>query len=73
MIGAEELAVFLINLDVGVTAKANVAAQAGTADVIYHKLLADDPETHWDQIVSDMHTKDPWTDLIGVNRDVIPS
>jgi hypothetical protein len=31
MIGAEELAVFLINLDVGVTAKANVAAQAGTA------------------------------------------
>jgi len=48
-------------------AKANEAAQAGTADDLYHKLLAYDPETHWDQIVSDMHTMDPWADLICVN------
>jgi hypothetical protein len=34
----------------------------------YSKLLADDTEAHWDQILSDMHTKDPWTDLIGVKH-----
>ena len=51
-----------------VMAKANVAAQVGIAYDLYRKLLTGDPEAHWDQIVSDMHTKDPWTDLIGVKH-----
>ena len=54
-------------------AKANVAAQAGTAYDLYCKLLADDPEAHCDHIISDMHTKDPWTDLISVkHKDKCP-
>jgi hypothetical protein len=51
-----------------VMVKANVAAQVGIAYDLYRKLLTGDPEAHWDQIMSDMHTKDPWTDLIGVKH-----
>jgi hypothetical protein len=53
-----------------VTARANVATQAGTAYDLYRKLLDNDTEAHWDQILSSnmMHTKDPWTDLIGVKH-----
>ncbi len=52
-----------------VKARTNVASnQASVAFDLYCKLLADDIEAHWDQIVSDMHTKDPWTDLIGVKH-----
>jgi hypothetical protein len=30
---------------------------------LFCKLLRNDPETQWDQILTDMHTKDPWEDL----------
>ena len=41
-----------------------------TAYDLYRKLLDNDTEAHWDQILSSnmMHTKDPWTDLIGVKH-----
>ena len=50
------------------TARANVATQAEAVYDLYHKLLTNDTEAHWDQIISDMHTKDPWTDFIGVKH-----
>lgn len=49
-----------------VTVRANVPTQAGAVYDLHHTLLADDTEAYWDQNVSDMHTKDPWTDLTGV-------
>ncbi len=36
---------------------------------LFRKLLRDDPETQWDQIVSEMHTKNPWEDLTGAKRN----
>ncbi len=50
------------------TARANVATQVEATYDLYRKLLADDTEAHWDQIVPDMHTKDPWMDLIGIEH-----
>ncbi len=41
----------------------------GPAYDLFHKLLRDDPETQWDRIVSEMHTKSPWEDLTGVKRN----
>jgi hypothetical protein len=57
-----------VTKEVLVMAKANVAAQVGIAYDLYRKLLTGDPEAHWDQIVSDMQTKNPWTDLVGVKH-----
>jgi hypothetical protein len=36
---------------------------------LFRKLTKDDPEIQWDRIVTDMHTKNPWLDLRGVNRN----
>jgi hypothetical protein len=33
------------------------------------KLLRDEPEIQWDQIVTDMHTKNPWEDIKGVKHN----
>lgn len=51
-----------------VTVRANVPTQAGAVYDLHRTLLADDTEAYWDQNVSDMHTKDPWTDLTGVKK-----
>ena len=51
--------------------KAKIAEStfAGPAYDLFRKLLRDDPETQWDRIVSEMHTKSPWEDLTGVKRN----
>jgi hypothetical protein len=51
--------------------KAKIAEStfAGPAYDIFRKLLRDDPETQWDQIVSEMCTKNPWEDLTGAKRN----
>ncbi len=36
---------------------------------LFRKLLCDDPETQWNQIVSKMHSKNPWEDLTGAKRN----
>ena len=36
---------------------------------LFRKLLRDNPETQWDRIVSEMHTKNPWEDLTGAKRN----
>jgi hypothetical protein len=51
--------------------KAKIAKStfAGPAYDLFRKLLRDDPETQWDRIVSEMHTKSPWEDITGVKRN----
>ena len=51
--------------------KAKIAEStfAGPAYDLFRKLLRDDPETQWDWIVSEMHTKNPWEDLTGAKRN----
>ena len=39
-----------------------------TYDLLFRKLTKDDPEIQWDQIMADMHTKNPWLDLRGVKH-----
>jgi hypothetical protein len=36
---------------------------------LFHKLLRDEPKIQWDQIVTDMHTKNPWEDIKGVKHN----
>jgi len=49
-------------------AKTAESTIAGPAYDLFCKLLRDDPETQWDQIVSNMHSKNPWEDLKGYKR-----
>jgi hypothetical protein len=51
--------------------KAKIAESTfvGPANDLFRKLLHDDPETQWDRIMSEMHTKNPWEDLTGVKRN----
>ena len=51
-----------------VQVNANLVTQARAAYDLYRKLLADDTKALWDWIVSELHTKDPWMDLIGVRH-----
>ncbi len=53
----------LVNVKVEVTAHADIAYD------LYGKLLTGDTEGQWDQIVQDMHTKNPWMDLTGVKHN----
>jgi len=50
--------------------KAKIAESTitGPAYDLFCKLLRDDPETQWDRIVSEMHSKKPWEDLTGYKR-----
>ncbi len=48
-------------------AKASESAKVGLVYELFHKGLQEDPELQWDRIVNDMHAKDPWEDLRGVN------
>jgi len=41
---------------------------AGPAYDLFRKLLRDDPETQWDQIVPKMHSKNPCENLTGYKR-----
>ena len=50
-------------------AKSNFACLAYD---LFCKLLRDNPETQWDQIVPKMHTKNPWEDLTGVSHGKKP-
>jgi len=52
-------------LEIAKTAESTIA---GPAYDLFRKLLRDDPETQWDRIVSDMHSKNPWEDLKGYKR-----
>jgi hypothetical protein len=36
---------------------------------LFHKLLRDEPEIQWDQIVTEMHTKNPWEDVKDVKHN----
>ncbi len=49
--------------------EAEVSKEAKVATIydLFHKTLKEDPELQWDRIVKDMHTKDPWEDLNGIN------
>jgi hypothetical protein len=47
-------------------------AESTLACLIYDlfcKLLRDKPKIQWDQIVTDMHTKNPWEDIKGVKHN----
>ncbi len=35
---------------------------------LFHQLLSDEPQVQWDRIDEDVHNKDPWRGLNGVNR-----
>jgi hypothetical protein len=50
--------------------KAKIAESTVTdpAYDLFPKLPRDDPETQWDQIVTEMHSKNPWEDLTGYKR-----
>ncbi len=51
--------------------KAKIAESTFTclAYDLFHKLLRDNPESQWDRIVSEMHTKNLWEDLTGVKQN----
>ena len=36
---------------------------------LFCKLLRDEPKIQWDQIVTDMHTKNPWENIKGVKHN----
>jgi hypothetical protein len=36
---------------------------------LFRKLLSNKPKIRWDQIVTDMHTKNPWEDIKGVKHN----
>jgi hypothetical protein len=46
--------------------EAEVCKEAKVATVydLFRKTLKEDPELQWDRIMKDMHTKDPWKDLM---------
>ncbi len=54
--------------------KAKVAESklACLIDDLFCKLLRDKPEIQWDRIVTDMHTKNPWEDIKGVQHNSLP-
>jgi hypothetical protein len=54
------------DLDKAKTVKSTFACLAYD---LFRKLLRDDPETQWDRIVSEMHTKNPWEDLTGAKQN----
>jgi len=39
-------------------------AKVATVYDLFRKTLKEDPELQWDRIMKDMHTKDPWKDLM---------
>jgi hypothetical protein len=52
-----------------VKAKVAESTLACLAYDLFCKLLRDKPEIQWDQIVTDMHTKNPWEDIKGVKHN----
>ena len=54
-----------------VEAKVVESTIATLACDLFGKLLKDDPETQWDRIVAEMHTKTPWEDIKGVKLEVL--
>ena len=54
-------------------AKITMSTCACLAYDLIHKLLRDDPETLWDRIVSEMHTRNPWEDLTGAKQNRLHS
>ena len=50
------------------TANIPESTVTGPAYDLFRKLLRDDPETQWDQIVPKMHSKNPCENLTGYKR-----
>ena len=46
-------------------AKALVCTTAGHAYDLFRQALKNEPQTQWDHITMDMHTKDPWHEIVG--------
>jgi hypothetical protein len=52
-----------------INAKVVESAVACLAYDLFCKLLRDKPEIHWDHIVAEMHTKNPWGDIKGAKHN----
>ncbi len=52
-----------------INAKVAESTPACLAYDLFRKLLRDKPKIQWDQIVTDMHTKNPWEDIKGVKHN----
>jgi hypothetical protein len=52
-----------------IKAKVAESTLACLAYDLFCKLLRDKPKIQWDQIVTDMHTKNPWEDIKGVKHN----
>ncbi len=52
-----------------IEAKVMESTLACLAYDLFCKLLRDEPKIKWDQIVTDMHTKNPWEDIKGVKHN----
>ena len=50
-------------------AVADEALKVGLVYDLFRKTLKEDPELQWDRIVDDMHAKDPWKDLRGIEHN----
>ncbi len=51
-----------------INAKVAESTLACLAYDLFRKFLRDEPKILWDQIVTDMHTKNPWEDIKGVKH-----
>jgi hypothetical protein len=52
-----------------INAKVMESMLACLAYDLFRKLLRDEPQIQWDQIMTDMHTKNPWEDIKGVKHN----
>ncbi len=52
-----------------INAKVAESTLACLAYDLFRKLLRDEPQIQWDQIVTDMHTKNPWANFKGVKHN----
>jgi hypothetical protein len=52
-----------------INAKVTESMLACLAYDLFCKLLRDEPKIQWDQIVTDMHTKNPWENIKGVQHN----
>ncbi len=52
-----------------INAKVTESTLACLAYDLFRKLLRNEPKIQWDQIMTDMHTKNPWEDIKGAKHN----
>jgi hypothetical protein len=52
-----------------INAKVTESTLACLAYDLFHKLLRDEPKIQWDCIMTEMHTKTPWDDIMGAKHN----